>query len=293
MSTPAKRWSLAVHGGAKEIGADEEADNRAGVRRALQAGRLILDSGGSAVAAVEAAVRVLEDDPAFNAGYGSALNASGAVEMCAAVMSGRDLSIGAVGVIPGVRHPVSVARLLLAEPEILLAGPSARDFAEAKGAELCDPAALIVPAQREALKEACDTVGAVALDTNGDVAAATSTGGLPGVRAGRMGDSALPGCGYYADNAVGAVALSGDGEAIARLTVAARIMASMRREPPEAALRMGLAPVAGLGGDGGGIAVCKDGRISWWHNSPAFAVGVASSADPHGGVRLGRGTARS
>lgn len=291
--TGVTQWALAVHGGAKEIAPVDEAANRAGVRRALDAGRRVLEAGGSAVDAVEAAVRVLEDDPAFNAGLGSALNKAGEVEMCAAIMSGNDLSVGAVGVIPGVRHPVSVARLLMAEQEILLAGAAAHSFAMEMGADLCEPGALIVAAQRRALEAACDTVGAVALDQHGDVAAATSTGGLPGVRPGRMGDSALPGCGYYADNAIGATALSGEGEAIARLTVAARIMALLKEQRPEAALRTGLIPVGSLGGDGGGIAVGRDGRIGWWHNSPAFAVGTASSVEPHGGVWLGLGTDRS
>lgn len=293
MSASRSCWTLAVHGGAKEIRADEEAGNRQGIYRALRAGRSILEAGGTALDAVEAAVRVLEDDPAFNAGYGSVLTSAGDVEMCAAIMSGSDLSIGAVGAVPCVRHPVSVARLLLTEPEILLAGPQARDFAKEKGAELCTPQDLAAAAGHAALTDACDTVGAVAMDTMGDLATATSTGGLPGVRPGRMGDTALPGCGYYADNEVGAVALSGDGEAIARLTVAARIIALMRSEPPDAALRTAIAPVAGLGGEGGGIAISADGEIGWWHNSPAFAVGIASSGDPDGGVWLGLDTPRS
>jgi beta-aspartyl-peptidase (threonine type) len=203
-------------------------------------------------------------------------------------MSGLDLSVGAVGAIQGVRHPVSVSRLLMAEDEILLVGPGARAFAREKGAELCAPEALIAEKQRSEPEMAHDTVGAVALDKAGNFAAATSTGGLEGTRVGRMGDSALPGCGYYADNHIGAIALSGDGEAIARLIVAGRVLQDLPRLGPEAALRLGLSPLTHFGGDGGGIAIAADGRIGWWHNSPAFVVGTASSDDPAGGVWLGK-----
>ena len=279
-------WALAVHGGAKEIAPDEEAANRDGVDRALAAGRNVLAYGGSAVAAVEAAVRMLEDDPTFNAGSGSVPNSAGEIEMCAALMEGSDLSIGAVGIIRGVRNPVTVARMLMDEPTILLAGDGARNFARLRGAELWDPSE--PSSERELAFADHDTVGAVALDLDGTFAAATSTGGLSDTRPGRMGDSALPGCGYYADNAVGAVALSGDGEAIARLTCAASIMHSMHALGPTEALRRTLEQLPKLDGDGGGIAIAADGTIGWWHNSPHFAVGVASGADPDGAVWLAK-----
>src|SRR5215213_4881216 len=163
----ARRWALAVHGGAKDIPPEEDRAHRDGCLRALAAGRAILERGGPSLEAAEAAVRVLEDDPTFNAGTGSALNRAGEVEMCSAIMSGKDLSVGGVAVIKGVRHPVSVARLVMDEEEILIAGPGARDFARERGAELCDPGELVVEKQREALREH-DTVGAVALDTNGN-----------------------------------------------------------------------------------------------------------------------------
>ena len=287
MSRAIGRWALAVHGGAKEIAPGEEQAHREGCLRALAAGREILERGGAALDAVETAVRVLEDDPTFNAGRGSALNSAGEVEMCSAIMSGKDLAVGGVAVIKGVRHPVSVARLVMAEDEILIAGPGARAFASRKGAELCDPSDLIVEKQREALHEH-DTVGAVALDTDGNLAAATSTGGLPGAAPGRMADSALPGCGYYADNAVGALALSGDGESIARLSTAAEVMRCMPELGPETALERALSRLTHLGGDGGGIALTRDGRVGWWHNSPAFAIAAASSDDPDGAVWLNK-----
>lgn len=280
------QWLLVVHGGAKEIGPGEEEAHRSGCKAALAAGRSVLARGGGAVDAVEAAVRSLEADPTFNAGTGSALNAAGEVEMCAALMSGLDLKVGAVGIIKGVSHPVSVARLVMEEEDaILLAGEGARQFAVEKGAELCDPDDLIVEKQEEALAEH-DTVGAVARDKAGNLAAATSTGGLTGSPVGRMADSAIPGCGYYADNHAGAIALSGDGEAIARLAVSAAVMRAMESMSPEAALQRSLSRVPHLGGDGGGIAISARGETGWWHNSPHFAVGVATAADPEGRVFL-------
>jgi beta-aspartyl-peptidase (threonine type) len=288
MTDPAAgRWALAVHGGAKEIAPEEAQANRLGCLRALAAGRAVLRYGGGAVDAVEAAVRVLEDDPAFNAGYGSVVTETGEVEMCSGVMNGEDLSIGAVGIIKGVRNPVCVARKLLGEREILLAAEGARKFAADSGCELCDQDDLI--AERSAALAECDTVGAVAMDMQGNLASATSTGGLSGTRAGRMGDSALPGCGYYADNEIGAVALSGDGEAIARLATTARVMRQLETSGPDAALEDALARLAALDGDGGGIAIAATGETGWWHNSPQFAVATASSEDPQGGVWLHKG----
>lgn len=278
-------WLLAVHGGAKEIEPGEEDAHREGCRAAMSAGRAVLELDGSAIDAVEAAVRVLETDPTFNAGTGSALNEAGEVEMCAALMSGVDLKVGAVGIIRGVRHPISVARLMMEEDAILVAADGARSFAAARGAELCDPGELIVEKQRAALAEH-DTVGAVARDRAGNLAAATSTGGLPGAPVGRMADSAVPGCGYYADNHAGAIALSGDGEAIARLAISAAVIRALETMGPTAALAECLSRLPHLGGDGGGIAISAKGEVGWWHNSPHFTVGVASADDPGGQVCL-------
>ncbi len=271
-------WLLAVHGGAKHIAPEERDANREGCARAIAAGRAILERGGDAVDAVEAAVRILEDDPAFNAGYGSELNVAGEVEMCAAVMRGSDFAVGAVGAIQGVRHPVAVARLLINEREILLAGDGAHAFARDHGAELCNKRDLIAKEPAESADH--DTVGAVARDVRGNFASATSTGGLSGQLVGRMGDSALPGCGYYADNRIGAVALSGDGEAIARLATASAVMRSMPMLGPEEALKEALSRLPELDGDGGGIALARTGEIGWWHNSPHFAVAIATAARP-------------
>jgi beta-aspartyl-peptidase (threonine type) len=271
------RWSLIIHGGAKEIAPDEEADNRSGCAEAAAAGAAILSQGGSALDAVEAAIRVLEARPVFNAGLGSVLNEEGEVEMCAALMDGATLDVGAVGVIMGVAHPVSVARKLVRETPILLAGEGAFKFARDHHAELVAPDALITRKAAKDLQEAHDTVGAVAMDRKGDFAAGTSTGGLSGAAKGRMGDSALPGCGYYADNHLGAVALSGHGEGIARLAAAAQIMGAIKGKDPEGAIAGALGQMKRVGGDAGGIALDAAGRMGWWHNSPDFAVGLIDS----------------
>ena len=277
------RWALIVHGGAKEMEPGEEDDNRSGVIEAARAGIAVLEKGGGAVDAVEASIRVLEDLPVFNAGRGSALNEAGDIEMCSGLMDGRDLSVGAVGAIRNVRNPVSVARRLLPEKEILLVGEGAVMFAEKAGAEMVPTEALMTDTRQEALEQLHDTVGAVAMDKGGNLAAGTSTGGLTGAKVGRIGDSPMPGTGLYADNHVGAVSFSGDGESIARLALAAQVMASIGRDGPEVAVRKAVEQLPGVGGasgDGGGSAIAKDGRIGWAHNSPAFAVAYASADAP-------------
>ncbi len=274
MSESRAGWALIVHGGAKEIEPGDEQANRNGMRQAAEEGRRVLAEGGSAVDAVECAIRVLESLPVFNAGIGSALNAAGGIEMCAGLMDGSDLSVGAVTVIRDVRHPISVARRLLPEKEILLAGQGAFMFAREQELEVVGQDELkseAAPAQQEH-----DTVGAVALDRDGHLAAGTSTGGLSGSRVGRVGDSPQPGCGLYADDRFGAVSLSGDGETIARLVLASQIMSRLQAgEMPDAAIESALEElpeVGGEGADGGAIAITPDGRFGWSHNSPHFAV---------------------
>jgi beta-aspartyl-peptidase (threonine type) len=145
-------WAIILHGGAKEIEPDEAEAHRQGCLHALEAGRSVLQASGSAIEAVEAAIRELESDPTFNAGYGSALNADGEVEMCSAIMEGENFNVGAVSVIQGVRHPISVASAMLNEAPILLSGPGARRFAASKNLELCDKADLIPPKEKKASK---------------------------------------------------------------------------------------------------------------------------------------------
>ena len=281
-------WALIVHGGAKEIESGDEKANRDGMRQAAEAGGRVLADGGSAVDAVECAIRVLESLPVFNAGIGSALNAAGGIEMCAGLMDGTDRSVGAVTVIRNVRHPISVAKRLLPEKEILLAGEGAFMFAREQqlelvlGNELRSEAA---PAQ-----QVHDTVGAVALDREGHLAAGTSTGGLTGSRVGRIGDSPQPGCGLYADDRIGGVSLSGDGETIARAVLASKIMNRLGKgEEPQGAIASALSELPEVGGeeaDGGAIAITRDGRFGWSHNSPHFAVAYVDERMNKPGVWL-------
>lgn len=271
----APRWALIVHGGAKEIDAEKHEVHRQGCRIAAEAGRAVLERGGPAVEAVEAAIRVLEDDPTFNAGRGSVLNEDGFVEMDAALMDGRGLDIGAVAAVRQVRHPISIARRLLDERPILIAGDGARRFAERQGLELCSDDDLMVPQRQRSVEH--DTVGCVALDVNGNIAAGTSTGGLEGTFVGRIGDCPLPGCGFYAENDIGGVSLSGDGETIARTMVAAQVMRHLESEAPDAAVAAALRRLETIDGEAGIITIDAHGRVGWGHNSPHFAVGIVTA----------------
>jgi L-asparaginase / beta-aspartyl-peptidase len=282
-------WAIAVHGGAKEIAPEREDANRHGCLAALAAGRVILEQGRSAVDAVEAAIQALESDPTFNAGYGSDLNADGVVEMDAALMDGSNLAIGAVAAIQGVRHPISAARRMLGEPPTLLVGEGARRFAAAQGIELCEPGELIPARPKGSERKAYDhdTVGCVALDQSGRIAAGTSTGGLDGTLPGRVGDSPLPGCGFYADNAAGGVAFSGDGESIARVLLAACVMQALEGgQPPQTAVEASLTQLERVGGEAGGIVLDHLGRVGWAHNSSHFAVAWVTDSMGAPSVRL-------
>jgi L-asparaginase / beta-aspartyl-peptidase len=269
------RWALAVHGGAKEISTGQHA-HRTGCLTALTAGGEVLERGGTAIDAVEAAVRVFEDDPTFNAGQGSVANAEGAVEMDAGLMDGRDLRVGAVAGLRSVRHPISVARALLPERSVLLAGTGAYRFACHIGAELLDSSAHRVRTKIQ-VGTGCDTVGCVALDVHGSIAAGNSTGGLEGKQPGRVGDSPLPGCGLYADDAIGGVALSGEGEAIIRMMLAGRIMHAIDLAGPQHAVAAAIIALARVKGEAGAIAIDPRGRFGWAHNSRHFVVGFAAN----------------
>jgi beta-aspartyl-peptidase (threonine type) len=213
-------YSIIVHGGAGEIDPKSLPDRLAGCRKAAEAGYAILKRGGSAVDATLAAVVVLEDDPQFNAGTGSTLNSLGKVETDAAIMDGATLRAGAVAAVSGVRNPITLAHaVMLHTPHVLLTGEGALQVAREHHIALCDPEVLIVAAQREHWKRKYGTVGAVALDSNGLLAAATSTGGMFDKMPGRIGDTPLIGCGTYADDRA-AVSCTGIGEDIIRTTLA-------------------------------------------------------------------------
>lgn len=265
-------WALIVHGGARTIAPEDAGANRAGCLAAVQAGADMLAAGGSAETAVETAVRVLEADPTFNAGTGAVLNADGVVQLDAALMRGSDLAIGAVGALEGVAHPISVARRLLDETAGLLVGAGARAFA--------DQEPEMTPfARGRATADTGDTVGCIALDQTGSMAVGLSTGGLQGKMPGRIGDSPLPGCGFYVDDAIGGVALSGDGDAIARVLLAAQIMRELEAVSPTEAALKGLQKLDRVGGEAGAIVLDRQGRIGCAHTSEQFAVAYATHRD--------------
>jgi len=241
--------SLIVHGGAWDIPDDAIESCHAGCRRALAAGWSILASGGSALDAVEAAVMVLEDDPVFDAGFGSHLNLDGHVECDAIVMNAATLRAGAVAGLQRIKNPIRLARKILERSNhMMLISSGAERFAAQHGLDLCDPEELVSPAEREAWskckqdKHAAEhhrgheqgTVGAVALDAGGHLFAATSTGGTCCKLPGRVGDSPLIGCGCYADAEAGGVSCTGYGEAIMKVVLAKSAVDLLRR--PETCL---------------------------------------------------------
>lgn len=213
-----------IHGGVGPYEPEHEEVRRVGLERAALVAKDLLVAGAPALDAVMRAVMVLEDDPAFNAGRGSVLNAEGRVEMDAAIMDGARGQAGAVAAVRTIGHPIELARAVLEQGEaVLLVAEGAEHFAEAQGFPRCSPEHLVTVAQREALaRRHRGTVGAVARDREGRLAAATSTGGLVGKHPGRVGDSPLLGCGTWADRHV-AVSTTGDGESVMRLVLAHRI----------------------------------------------------------------------
>ena len=292
--------AIAVHGGAgdippAELTPEREAAYRAGLERALRAGQVILDAGGPSLDAVVAAVQVLEDDPLFNAGRGAVIAANGICELDAALMDGRDLRAGAVTGVRHVRSPIGLARLVMdRSAHVMLAGPGAEEFALEQGLEPVPnryfvterrqrelAAALVTEADgyRESLM---GTVGAVALDTDGNLAAATSTGGTTGKRWGRVGDSPIIGAGTYAANDCCAVSATGHGEFFIRATVAHEIAALVRYaglDAKAAADRVVHDQLRRMGGSGGVIVVGRDGTIAMPFNSRGMLRG---SIDAHG-----------
>jgi beta-aspartyl-peptidase (threonine type) len=282
----AERWSIIAHGGARAISKEDQAANREGCRNAVAIGAQILRSGGSALDAVLHTVKTLEDDPTFNAGCSAVPNADGDHELDAAVMDGTTLNIGAVAALRQVRNPVMVARLLVEELPVLLVGEGARAFAVRKGIAMSETLRAFPP-------DACpgkqhDTVGCVALDTHGRMAVATSTGGLTDQCAGRVGDAPLAACGFYVDDKIGGVAISGDGESIIRLALASRVMQEMEDSAPAPAVRAALRHMRRVTGEAGIIALDKNGRFGVAHNSPQFTVAMANDqiTQPRAGVEV-------
>jgi beta-aspartyl-peptidase (threonine type) len=291
------RWRLVIHGGAGSmrpgrLDPEQEKCARAGLEAALAAGAAVLDKRESALDAVEAAVRVLEEDPCFNAGRGSVLTASGCIELDAAIMDGRNRAAGAVSGLRTTRAPISLARRLLEQgPHVFLSGHGADDFARDQGFEQVENSWFEIPERRRQLDELLGqggfddeikygTVGAVAVDVDGHVAVATSTGGLTAKRWGRVGDSPLIGAGTYADDRSAAVSATGSGEYFIRAVAAHQLAERVRLggQPLQQALDAVLADIANLGGKGGLIAVAPDGEAAWGFTTPAMYRGMADAS---------------
>jgi len=297
-------WTLVIHGGAGMMTRDRtsaqvDSGARSGLAAALDAGSAILAAGGTAMDAVEAAVRVLEDDPHFNAGRGAALSHEGVAELDAAIMDGSSRAAGAVAGVTATRNPVSLARAVMEESRhVLLGGEGADLFSREHGLEQAGQDWFILPERRRQLEELkargadsfdvdmkYGTVGAVALDRHGHVAAATSTGGVTGKRWGRIGDSPLIGAGTYADDRACAVSATGSGEYFIRLGVAHEICARVRLsgEPLQTAADAVMAEVKALGGRGGVIVTGPGGETVWSFNT----VGMfRATTDSHGPRRI-------
>lgn len=279
--------TIVVHGGAGRDDAASRPVRRAGVLRAAEAGWAVLAAGGSAREAVVAATVVLEDDPAFNAGLGSVLTEDGCVEMDASLMDGATLAAGAVGAVAGVANPIRLAAAVLDEGrEVLRVGPAAAAMAVRHGLRVVAPEALVTAAARARWRRGAaapgETVGAVACDAGGRLAAATSTGGVAGKRAGRIGDSAVIGAGTWAD-AHAAISATGPGEAIIRLALAHRVATAIGGgTAPDAAARAALAALRStLAATAGLIAVDQAGRITTRHTTAAMPTAWRDAADAH------------
>ncbi len=313
----AHHWAIVVHGGAGDIeraklGPQGDAAYRAALSKVVQAGAAVLDRGGSSLDAVETAVRILEDDPLFNAGRGAVFADDGSNEMDSAIMDGATLRAGAVADVTRTRHPISLARTVMEKtPYVLLVGTGADAFSVQAGLEQQPPSffftesrwqSLVKQLQKEGKpipprpagapppgppapvaqwQESADThsygtVGVVALDRQGNIAAGTSTGGLQGKMPGRVGDSPLIGAGTYASNQSCAISGTGVGEYFIRYTVARDICGLVQykgltlQQAADEVIHKKLAPIHG---DGGVIAVAPDGQLAWSFNTPGMFRG--------------------
>jgi beta-aspartyl-peptidase (threonine type) len=311
---PSPHWAIVVHGGAGVIerasmNPQMEAAYRASIKQAIEAGAQVLDRGGTSLDAVEAAIRVMEDDPLFNASRGAVFTADGKTELNAAIMDGATLRAGAVAGVTHTRYPITLARAVMEKtPYVFLVGPGADAFSIQDGMEQADPSyfftesrwqSLVKQLQEEGkpipprpvgapppaqavpvaqLQESADTrrygtVGVVALDRHGNIAAGTSTGGLQGKRPGRVGDSPIIGAGTYASNQSCAVSATGTGEYFIRLTVAREVCSLVQFKGfklQQAVDEVIHKELEVLHGDGGVIALTPDGQLAWSFNTPGM-----------------------
>ena len=299
---PLHKPVLVVHGGGWAIPDDMVDAHLSGIRTAMAAGWHALERGGSALDAVEAAVVVMEDDEAFDAGRGSFLNRDGRVQLDALMMDGATLRAGGVGCVERIRNPIHLARIVLEDsPHVYFVGPGAERFAEEHGVSLIANEELVIQRELERLRRlqaqgespadvfsaSHDTVGAVALDKNGNLAAATSTGGTLNKTPGRVGDSSLIGCGCYADNQSAAVSTTGWGEPIMKLVLgkwaADRVAAGA---PPQQSASEAISYLRQrLSGHGGIIVLDAQGRLGIAHNTPRMAWGFATPEQQASGIK--------
>jgi beta-aspartyl-peptidase (threonine type) len=302
----AAKWALVAHGGAGviekgDLKPEQERAYREAMARTAEAGDAVLKVGGAAMDAVEAAVRLFEDDPLFNAGRGAVFTAEGAIELDASVMDGASRAAGAVAGLTRTRHPISAARAVMEHsPHVFLGGEGAEAFARSRSLEAVEPGwffterrwkSLVRELERQGLpvpprpagsaeldaraalahdEGKRGTVGVVALDSDGNVAAGTSTGGVTAKRFGRVGDSPIIGAGTYASNAAAAVSCTGAGEYFIRLAVARTICALVELKGlslQAACDQVVQGDLTALGGEGGVIAVAPDGEMAWSYNS--------------------------
>jgi L-asparaginase / beta-aspartyl-peptidase len=298
--------SLIIHGGAGNLPDQAVEDARTGIRRALEVGWKILSEGGAALDAVEATIVSLEDDPAFDAGVGSHLNRDGCVQLDAIVMDGLTLKAGAVAAVERVRNPIRLARLVLERSDhMMLVSAGAEQFALENGLPLCAPEELITERARSAWRKRLEgscapdsafprepgTVGAVALDAEGNLVAGTSTGGTCCKFPGRVGDSSLIGCGCYADAEAGGVSCTGYGEGIMKIVMAKmavdllhdpRVLAPHRKKPGSATIAQAIADACvrklehRARAAGGLILLDREGCLAAAFNTPRMAYGFVN-----------------
>lgn len=290
--------SFIVHGGAWDIPDAMLEDHRNGVRRALHIGWDVLMHGGNGIDAVEQAIRYLEDDPTFDAGTGSFVNAMGEIELDASIMNGTTFRCGAVASVQNIKNPVSLARLVMEKSEhVLITGMGAVRFARENGISQCRTDELLVGRELQRWKETqgkktfttrdsfhrsipSDTVGAVALDKHGTIVAGTSTGGTPNKYPGRVGDSPLIGCGTYADSSVGGVSCTGWGESIIKVALAKTVIDRLELNgyDADAAAQYGIDRLKSkVDGYGGVIVLNKFGKPSVAFNTPRMARAYRTS----------------
>lgn len=300
ISGEAINYGLVIHGGAGTHPPDLEPQYRAGLNAALDAGYAVLEKGGSSIDAVVAAIKVMEDDPTFNAGRGAVLNSEGFCELDAAIMDGKTLGAGAVAGVQHVKNPITLALdVMRRSKHVLLMGAGADQFASSLGYEWMPAGYFQTERRKKALQKnkgkmsdgasasrderIWGTVGCVALDQQGNLAAGTSTGGLGNKKFGRVGDSPIIGAGTYADNATCAVSATGKGEffirAVASHDIAARV--AYRGTPLATAADEVLARVKELGGTGGFIALNRSGEVAMSYNTSDMCRGCRMSDGTH------------